>query len=458
LSYQVLIVSPHFPPINAADHQRVRMALPYFADFAWQPHVLAVKPEAVEGVCDRYLNSTVPEDIPVTYVEAFPVKYTKYFGLSNLGWRCLPYLASAGERLLKQNSFDLIYFSTTVFLAMGLAAKWYRQFKVPYILDFQDPWLSDYFQQQGVNSTPPGGKFKYGLAKFMASRLEPRAMRYVSHVTSVSPAYPEILRQRYPWLRSEQFTVLPFGAPEKDFELLPSLSVKQKIFAPDDGKIHWVYVGRGGEDMAVALTALFRAISRKRQENPDTWNNLRLHFVGTSYATKERGVKTIEPIAINCGIGDLVTEQPERIAYFEALQILTQSNGILLIGSDDPNYSASKIYPCILAKKPILAIFNRQSLVVDILHRTQAGEVITFDREGLWGEFDSPPCKPREGLTSDLNDKLDRLVDITKQNITTDWSVFESYTAHSMTEKLCQVFDRTLNFPTNSHRKYQLIQ
>jgi hypothetical protein len=29
----VLIVSPHFPPVNAPDHQRVCMALPYLEQF-----------------------------------------------------------------------------------------------------------------------------------------------------------------------------------------------------------------------------------------------------------------------------------------------------------------------------------------------------------------------------------------------------------------------------------------
>ena len=185
---RVLIISPHFPPINAADHQRIRMALPYFQEFGWQPHVLAVRPQAVRGVSDRYLQSTVPEHIPVTYIDALPVKYTKVFGLGNLGWRCLPYLAAAVDKLLTEQSFDLIYFSTTVFLSMGLAARWFKKFAVPYVLDFQDPWLNDYYQTQGKKIIPPGGRLKYGFAQFMARQLEPRAMRYVHHVTSVSSA------------------------------------------------------------------------------------------------------------------------------------------------------------------------------------------------------------------------------------------------------------------------------
>ena len=313
MQFRVLIISPHFPPINAADHQRVRMALPYFQEFGWQPHVIAVRPEDVQGAYDRYLQSTIPEDIPVTYIKALPVKYTKIFGLGNLGWRCLPYLIFAGDKLLRDKSFDLIYFSTTVFLSMGLAARWVKKFAVPYILDFQDPWFSDYYQTQGKEAIPPGGRLKYGFSQFVARRLEPRAMKYTHHVTSVSPAYPEILQQRYPWLNSEQFTILPFGAPEKDFELLPSFKIKQSIFDPQDGKIHWVYVGRGGQDMAKALEALFIAIQANRSQNPQLWESVKLHFVGTSYAPKGRETKTIEPVAVSCGVGDLVTEHPLRI-------------------------------------------------------------------------------------------------------------------------------------------------
>ncbi|EFA71936.1 hypothetical protein CRD_02454 [Raphidiopsis brookii D9] len=38
---------------------------------------------------------------------------------------------------------------------MALGRIWHDKFNIPYVLDFQDPWLSDYYEKSGV--TPPGG-------------------------------------------------------------------------------------------------------------------------------------------------------------------------------------------------------------------------------------------------------------------------------------------------------------
>ena len=432
MKHRVLIVSPHFPPINAADHQRVRMSLPYYEELGWEPHVLAVRPTCVQGVQDPLLATTIPAGTAVTLTDALPAKATRYLGLGSLGLRCFPYLLQAGDRLLRQKQFDLVYFSTTVFIAMALGVRWYQRFGVPYVLDFQDPWFNEYYQQSGV--IPPGGRFKHGFAQFQAKCLEPRTLAGASQVISVSPAYPKTLQQRYPSLRSDQFTIIPFGAPESDFAALPTLDIRQTIFDPNDGKRHWVYVGRGGLDMAMALRTLFLGIQKKRRQHPEQWRSVHLHFVGTSYAPKGQTVKTVEPIAQELGVDDLVTEHPDRIPYFEALKVLTDSNAILLIGSNDSSYTASKLYPCILARKPILAVFHHQSSVVDILDRCQAGRCITFKSE------DQP-----EALTSEVKEQLGWLLSLPQDfQPTTDWHYFQPYTAREMTRQQCHVFDRCL--------------
>ena len=74
----------------------------------------------------------------------------------------------------------------------------------------------------------------------------------------------------------------------------------------------------------------------------------------------------------------MVSEVTDRIPYFEALQCLRDADALFVPGSDDPGYTASKIYPYILAKKPLLAVFHAESSVVGLLQKTRAGTVVGF--------------------------------------------------------------------------------
>ena len=47
--------------------------------------------------------------------------------------------------------------------------------------------------------------------------------------------------------------------------------------------------------------------------------------------------------------------------------MLVDATAILLLGSAERHYTASKLYPALLAKRPILALFHEASSVVSIL-------------------------------------------------------------------------------------------
>jgi hypothetical protein len=429
MPHRVLIVSPHFPPVNAPDHQRVRMSLPYLAEFGWEAHVLAVAPEQVEAGRDDDLLCTIPDTTPVTRVGAIPLRLTRRFGFGSLGLRAFRALDRAGARLLRQGAFDLVYFSTTIFAAMSLGLRWKRRLGIPYVLDMQDPWLSDYYAQNGVR--PPGGRLRYGFARWLARRSEPRAIRGAGHIICVSPAYPEMLRSRYPDVGADRFSVLPFGASQRDMEVVKERGVRQTIFDPTDGCLHWIYLGRGGADMAKALRGLFLALRSLRGEHPQL-ERLRLHFVGTSYAGSGRAERTVQPLAQELGVGDLVTEQPERIPYLQGLALIQASDAVLVIGSDDPGYSASKVYPCILSRRPLLAILHEASLAGSVVTECRAGSVVPF------ASGQSP-----ESLVERIRPELRQLLDRTPgAPVGTDWSAFARYSAREMTRRQCAVFDQ----------------
>jgi len=172
--------------------------------------------------------------------------------------------------------------------------------------------------------------------------------------------------------------IVPFPGDDRDFDRVRSEGVSQSVFDPADGFHHWVYVGRGGKDMETAVRGIFHAIKRHGDRDVALLKKLRIHFIGTSYAAAGRGVKSIEPIAIEEGLGEIVSEHSDRIPYSETLRCLLDADALVVPGSNDPAYTASKIYPYLLARKPLLAVFHENSSVVSLINSVGGGRVIPF--------------------------------------------------------------------------------
>lgn len=430
---RLILVSPHFPPTNAPDMQRVRMALPYFSDLGWTPEVVAVEPEQVLAPCDPFLLATVPPDIPIHRVRAFGPGWGRIPGLGGLGYRCLPAVARCLRQLLDADPRPtLIYFSTTQFAVHAAIPQVASRAGVKVVMDYQDPWVSHYYRRH-PSVRPPGGRLKFAFDQYLARRMQARVLPCTAGCTTVSPQYPQEIMADCPGLRPEHFLILPFGGADQDFETLrrlPAAALGPNPILPDRDRINWVYAGRGGADMARALRAFFGAL-REAQSSDPTLARLRVYFLGTDYAAGARARATVRPIAESEGVGHLVVEQPHRLGYGETLQALAAADAIIVPGSDDPAYTASKIYPCILARKPLLAIFHRDSTVVDVLRRTRAGVCVTFAN-------DTSDSDLRAAVRAGWFEcrAYGRAPE-------TDWAGFEPYTARAMTARLCGFFERS---------------
>jgi len=437
---KVLIVSPHFAPVNAPDMHRVRLALPYLRELGWEPVVLCLDPATVEGaVFDPLLETTYPHDLRIVRVKGISPSATRWAGFGNLWLRVGRAFARAGERLLAAEKFDLVFISTTQFSAFGLGPRWKRRFGVPYVLDYQDPWINPYYRD--TKTRPPGGRLKFALSQWTARRIEPQALREAGRVVSVSPAYSSMLAESYPWFDPAHVTVLPFGAAEADFAAARSHRPAAPLIDFDDGCLHFVYAGRGGAVMAFALRALFRAFQLYLENNPADARRMRFHFIGTDYAPPPLGRECALPLARELGIEKFVTEQCERVPYFDALHYLQRADAVLAIGSDDPGYSASKIYPCILARRPLLLVYHEKSPVLDFARRVSAGTAFSFAdardheelaRRILAGWFGNPMRRLQEGH---------------------DETAFRPFTAAALTTRLAEVFEQAAAVArTSSHR------
>lgn len=427
---QFLIISPHFPPVNAADMHRVRQSLPYFRQHGWEPVVVVVDPAYVEQGQDPLLLETVPNDVEVIKVKAFSTRWTRKLGLGSLALRSLWFYYRAVNQLLRQRKFDLVYFSTTMFPLPVLGRIWKKKFGIPYVIDMQDPWHTDYYLSKPKEERPPKYWFVYPMGKY----TERFAMKKADGIIAVSEAYNLTLQERYANVTPDKCLTLTFGAFEKDFEVLQRQSIPNPFFDPADGLIHIPYIGRAGHDMRFSLSCIFLALKRGIEQQPALFSRIRLYYIGTSYAANGKGVPTVAPLAQEFGVEQQVMESTDRIPYFQALKVLSDASMLLVPGSDDPKYTASKLYNYILARKPLLAVFHEESSVVKILQETKAGETVVFNQ------------------ASELVKLSEHLVSIWKillmnheESTNTNWSAFQKYSAEEMCRKQAWFFQKILN-------------
>ncbi len=352
--------------------QRVRMSLPYFKQFGWEPSVVTVDARFSEMVKDKLLTESIPVDCKVYEISALPKKYTSKIGFGSLGFRAMWQYRQSVSKILAKEKFDLVYFSTTQFPVCVLGPYWKRKFKVPYVIDMQDPWYSNFYDDK--NEKPP----KYGLVYRLHKIMEAKAMKQVSGLISVSKYYIDDLKNRYSALDDTPSAVITFGVFADDLKIALK---NQNKFVPllQPAFVNVVYIGRGGADMHKAIAPVFETLKKGLADQPKLFSRLKFWFFGTSYAPTGQAVPTVTPLAAQYGVEDHMVEITGRISYYHALLTMQQADALFIPGSEDPKYTASKIYPCLLTKRPLLAIFNEKSSAVEVLNEcAENAAVLTF--------------------------------------------------------------------------------
>ena len=426
---KVLIISPHFPPVNSADMHRVRHMLSYINDLGWEAEIMTVDPDYIESYSiDSLLLDTIPKNIKIHFVKALETKYTRKIGLGSLSMRSYYFFLKKGNSLIKKKKIDLIFFSTTAFHVMALGPYWKRKFKIPFVLDIQDPWRSDFYLDKPKNERPPKFRISYAIDKY----LERKTVPFADGIISVSKSYIDVFKKRYTNFKA-YCEVIPFAGFEKDFEILDEVTIPKDLILSKDC-INIVYVGRGGHDMKMSLGCYFQALDQLNNQDPDLFKKVRTYFIGTSYAPKGKGIPTILPLAKEMSLNDSVFEITDRQEYFVTLKLLKSADILFVPGSSDSSYTASKIYPYILAEKPLIACFHEESSVVKILKSHTDSSVVTFNT--------------KEGITSiqidEMRTAIIRGINQNSVNMCYDKKGFQPYLAASMTKSVINLFNKVI--------------
>lgn len=366
-----VIMSPHFPPCTLAGVHRARHLVKHLPAHGWRPVLLRVAPDHYVETPDPALARLVPEDLAQVQTAALPARLTRKIGIGDLGIRALPYLWRALERTIERERPDAVLLTGAPFYPLLLSSSVARKFDVPVVVDLQDPWVSAYGRSQPFFS-------KRRMANRVASVLEPIALRSAAAVTSVSDTQNAELRKRHPFLADRPMEAIPIGGDPEDFEALRRDPTSYATLRSDPDKTNFAYVGTFLPRAAPLVRMLFKALKQVEVDTPAIAGKLRFNFVGTSNQPTDVAHSPVADLAREEGVGHLVHETPRRVPFLEALDLLANSDGLLMVGSDEPHYTASKIYPNLMARRPFLSLFHVASSSHETLTQAGGGIALAF--------------------------------------------------------------------------------
>ena len=367
-----LILSPYFPPSTLAGVHRARHLAKHLPASGWTPVVICVNETYHEERLDLGLAALLPANIGVVKTGAVPAWLTRRSGVGDIGLRARAHLRRTLFKVVETRPVGVVLITGAPFYPMLLAPEIKKHFGVPVVLDFQDPWVSAWGATQPAFS-------KAGLSHRLARLLEPRALRGADYVTSVSETQNAEMAARYPWLDPSRMAAIPIGGDPDDLAAAHHISTAAGERQLSPGFVHLSYVGAFLPKSGPLVRALFRAFAKLRAAEPTLAARIRLNFVGTSNQPNDELSYHVIPIAEETGVADAVREMPRRIPFLQALKTLSQSNGLLLIGSDEPHYTASKIYPALMSGRPYLSLFHRASSAHEILSASGGGLALAFE-------------------------------------------------------------------------------
>jgi hypothetical protein len=429
-----LLLSPYFPPSTLAGVHRARHLAKHLPSAGWTPIVLCVNETYHAERIEPDLSALVPRDVEVIKVKALSARLARHFGIGEISLRAWFALRHALFHLLETRRAGVLLITGSPYYPMLLAPQVKQRFCVPIVLDFQDPWVSSWGALQPALS-------KAQAAHRLAVALEPRALRGADFVTSVSDVQNAEMAARYSWLDAAKMAAIPIGGDPDDFVTLSEALAKRELLDEEPDRLHFTYVGTSLPRADSPMRTLFRAFARLRSSEPALAARIRMNFIGTSNQPNDVSSFRVRALAAAEGVDDVVREIPQRLPYSSALAWLTRSRGLLLIGSDEPHYTASKIYPALMSGTPFISLFHHASSAHAILSRAGGGRAFSFEAANDLAALDVPLAEALRRLAVDPN----------SFGIANP-SAWAPYEARAVSQRFADIFDNLVAPKASSHR------
>lgn len=371
----LLIIYPHWHPANLAGVHRPRLIGNFLPDLGWQPLVLTVKEEYFEEDPDPDFQKTFRPHFEVIRTNAFPPPRRMRL-VGDIGLRAFFQLYRKGIALLKERAIDFIWIPIPSFYMALLGRLLHDKTGVPYGIDYIDPWVRPL--------APYQKKFSRAWWSLqLAKRLEPIAVKKAALISGVSTSYYQAVLDRNFKNQHIAHVGMPYGFDPDDHTI--SLEGITYPWSDDPATIPYVYAGAFLPQSYQFMEGLFQVIKKLDEEGQ--WDQRKkMFFLGTG----RYGGTTIQEYAAKYGVDQYVTEIRERFPFLHIQQFLRAAQGVLIIGSTEQHYTASKTFQCLLSGRPVWAIFHKESSAAEVMSACKADRYLSryepiMDQEAIVG-------------------------------------------------------------------------
>jgi glycosyltransferase involved in cell wall biosynthesis len=296
----------------------------------------------------------------------------------------LPFAVAQGRRIVRGSPFDAIYSTMTAVTSHFVAYLLSREFALPWVADFQDPWT-------GYSRFPSRGH------EAVARILERRILTAADRVTVTTAHHKRWLLDGFQGLPEHKVEVIPIGFDPAIFEGL------ERRVEPGFVITHFgtFYATRSPE-------SFLRAVARALAAQPALARDLKVRFVGHFDA---RMLDLTEQIRDELGLQRTIHLEG-IVPYRLGLQILLGSSLLLLVGDNGfwgKVMSSAKLAEYLGANRPILALVPEGS-IAGTIRRAHAGAVVEPDDvEGITAAIlRAYDLWARGRLTSEADDEFVR--------------------------------------------------
>ena len=358
----LLIVSYYSPPYKSIyGTQRIAKFAKYLSKLKWRVVLVTTSPGSRE---EAVSDDPLPPEVEVTRIA--PVRSHPFWGNNQIPpddfvlW--IPEAVEAIGKILERTRVSVILATVPPYSNAVAAAICARQFDVPLVTDFRDPWTRlDFFWG-----------LKRAWAKRVSAGLERMVLKASARVVMADRLedFAEYFADTTPATRAKTVSILN-GYDESDFDSTEEAARKASgERAP--GRFVVSYVGNlYAREVAAMLIGAFEAW---RALCPEDLAHVVFQYAGgqSSYLDGARAL----PLEFK-DFGFVPHKQAIAIRAASDLQLFT------LPPSVKSHCLSGKIYEMIRARVPILAFTSSRGAAAELLRLTGAGAVIEpDDRDG----------------------------------------------------------------------------